>query len=74
MECEGRAFAQSPVGIACAIEAEGAGFTLQVSAADAAQALAHLQQYEIETRNWPAPPSPSPARLSPNAWNQRPTD
>lgn len=55
------------VGIASAIARDSSGCVLLVEAADAAAALEHLQQYEIERLNKPPPPPPPP-KLHPHAW------
>jgi len=65
-DCEERAFVLSAVGIATALDIDGADFILQADSADAARALVHLEQYEHESRS--APPRPPPPRLHANAW------
>jgi membrane associated rhomboid family serine protease len=66
-ECNERAFMLYAVGIASAIARDSSGCVLLVEAADAAAALEHLQQYEIERLNKPPPPPPPP-KLHPHAW------
>ena len=61
-----RAFVLDAVGIRSAVTSVGSSFILWVSEADAAQALAHLRQYDSENR--PLPPPPPPPRLYPYAW------
>jgi membrane associated rhomboid family serine protease len=61
-----RAFVLAAVGIQSTVTFAGARFILWVRDADAAQALAHLRQYESENR--PLPPSPPPPRSYPYAW------
>lgn len=56
----------SAVEIASAIEFDGAHFLLMVEAADGALAQSHLRSYDLESR--PAPPTPAPPPLHPNAW------
>lgn len=67
-ECDERAFVLAAVGIACEITAQGADYLLHADPAEAAQALAHLHQYEIEMQHpSAAAPLPSP-RLHAGAW------
>lgn len=64
--CEERVFVLSAVGIQSEVTNAGARFIVWVSELDAAQAQAHLRQYELENR--PRPPPPPPPRLYPDAW------
>jgi rhomboid protease GluP len=66
-ECNERAFMLYAVGIASAIARDSSGCVLLVEAGDAAAALEHLRQYEIERLNKPPPPPPPP-KLHPHAW------
>jgi rhomboid protease GluP len=66
-QCDERAFVLSAVGIANVVGFDGPDYVLLVDAADVAQALSHLRQYEIETQSKPPLP-PAPPRLHPNAW------
>jgi rhomboid protease GluP len=64
--CNDRAFVLSAVGIPSVITFEDGQFLLWVDVAQTAEAGAHLQKYESENR--PAPPTPPPPRVYPNAW------
>jgi len=64
--CDERALVLTAVGIESDVTFAGSGFILWVSEADAARALTHLRQYELENR--PRPPPPPPPRLYPHAW------
>jgi membrane associated rhomboid family serine protease len=64
--CEDRAFMLGAVGIESAIVLRQEEFRLEVPPLDAARAIAHLEQYDIENR--PAPPRPPAAPLHPHAW------
>jgi rhomboid protease GluP len=66
-ECNERAFMLYAVGIASAIARDGKEFVLLVDPDDAAAALEHLRQYEIE-RLYRPPPPPPPPKLHPHAW------
>jgi membrane associated rhomboid family serine protease len=65
-DCEDRAFVLTAVGIPSVVGFDGSEFLLQVDPSDVTRALAHLKQFETESR--PAPPAPPPQRLHPNAW------
>ncbi|MGH8136572.1 MAG: rhomboid family intramembrane serine protease [Steroidobacteraceae bacterium] len=65
--CEERAFVLAAVGIASEVALEGADFLLRVEPADAAQALSHIRQYDLEMASRPVAPRLAP-HLRPNAW------
>jgi rhomboid protease GluP len=65
-ECEERLLVLTAVGVEAVLVRAPGEYLLQVAAADAAQAVRHLWQYESENR--PPPPAPPPPRLYPHAW------
>lgn len=65
-ECEERAFVLTAVGVPSVIEFDGLQYVVRVEAAYADTALAHLEQYALESRA--PPPAPAPPRLQPYAW------
>jgi membrane associated rhomboid family serine protease len=66
VDCEQRAFILHAVGIPYEIVPQLDGYALVVAAHSHAAALEHLQRYEAEARNAPAPPPADP--LLPKAW------
>jgi rhomboid protease GluP len=65
-DCDERAFMLAAVGISSTIDFDGERFLLFVGIDDAARSLAHLRDYESESR--PAPALPAPPPSYPNAW------
>lgn len=64
-DCEDRAFMLGAVGIASVMAVQDEKYRLEVAAAEAPLALAHLRQYEVENR----PPEPLPRSPEhPKAW------
>jgi rhomboid protease GluP len=64
--CDERAFVLAAIGIPATIYYDGLQYVLEVEAAEAARAVMHLGQYELERR--PPPPPPPPPPSYPYAW------
>jgi rhomboid protease GluP len=64
--CDERAFVLAAIGIAATIYYDGLQYVLEVEADEAARAVMHLGQYELERR--PPPPPPPPPPSYPYAW------
>jgi rhomboid protease GluP len=64
--CDERAFVLAAIGIASTTRFDGLQFVLEVETAEAARAVAQLEQYELERRPLPPPPPPPPSH--PYAW------